>query len=500
LLVFQKVPKTKNMNLIDQIVSSISPAAGVERARLRAIEKNITSATRAYEGATKSRRGDGWNVVSTSENANSDIQKSLRTLRDRSINGYKNNASVFKAIRTIQNGVIGTGIMPTPVAGDVPLTKRDIELLKKEWKSWGEKTNCDFDGFFNNYGLQSLAMRNIAMQGEIFIMKRRDASARNPIKMQVLSPHMVDHTKNSYLLAEAEGNYIVQGVEFNMKGQRVAYWVFNHNPNNEFTMKLAPTRVLAKDMIHVFYKEFPEQVRGIPFGTSTMLSMRDLADYKDAQLMLQKVSACHVVFTTKQESDESFGKTESGDVIDRMEPGMIERLAPGETVTFNNPPTPGSYSEYVSKNQQENAAGFGITYEQFTGDLSKVNFSSGRMGFMEAQRQIEDWQYNMFIPQFCEKIWEWFIEGLNLKMIFTKTADAEWTPQGREMIDPVKEMNGLILELKAGLVSWTEACKRRGYNPDTLFNQIKLDKDLFEKAGVNVEWIIQNVVTPEKIN
>ena len=66
--------------------------------------------------------------------------------------------------------------------------------------------------------------------------------------------------------------------------------------------------------------------------------------------------------------------------------------------------------------------------------------------------------------------------------------------------DLVKEMNGLILELKSGLISWTEACKRRGYNPDTLFNQIKLDKDLFEKAGVNVEWIIQNVDPPEKIN
>ena len=67
-------------------------------------------------------------------------------------------------------------------------------------------------------------------------------------------------------------------------------------------MKLAPKFVSSDDMIHVFYKEFPEQVRGVPFGTSTMLSMRDLADYKDAQLMLQKVSACHVAFTTKQEN------------------------------------------------------------------------------------------------------------------------------------------------------------------------------------------------------
>lgn len=485
------------MNLLDKIVSAVSPSLGAERAKFRAIEKTINSGIRSYEGATKGRRGDGWSSAGSSENANSDIQKSSKTLRERSVHGYKNNASVFKAIRTIQNNVIGTGIMPTPVDYDVKLTDREIKRIKDEWKAWAESTECDFDGFSNMYGLQSLIMRNVAMQGEVFVLKRRDSSTRHPIKLQVLSPHMVDSGKNSYMLSERKGNYVIQGVEFNDQGKRVGYWVFDHNPNNEYTMKLAPKFVSADDMLHVFYKEFPEQVRGVPFGTSSMLSMRDLADYKDAQLMLQKVAACHVAFTTKQENPDSF-ETVDGQSIDRMEPGIIERLAPGETVTFNNPPTPSSFSEYVSKNQQENAAGYGITYEQLTGDMGNVNFSSGRMGWIEAQRQIEDWQYNMFIPQFCDKIWSWFIEGLKIKMIISKNVAAEWTPQGREMIDPVKEMNGLILELKSGLVSWTEACKRRGYNPDTLLEQMKTDKKMFEDAGINVEWIIQEVETETK--
>jgi len=481
------------MNAVDKIISIFDPKKGAERAKYRAIEKTINSSVRAYDGATKSRRGDGWAPYNTTENANNDIQKSLKILRERSIHGYKNDPSVFKAIRTIQNNVIGTGIMPTPVKSDANLSKNEIQRIKDEWKAWAEYKDCDFDEFFTLYGLQSLCMRNIAMQGEVFILKRRDANSRHPIKLQVLAPHMVDHTKNSYMISERAGNYVVQGVEFNSQGKRVGYWVFDHNPNNEYTMKLAPKFVSSDDMIHVFYKEFPEQVRGVPFGTSAMLSMRDLSDYEDAQLMLQKVAACHVAFTTKQEAGDGLGnlETDTHQEIDRMEPGIIERLAPGETVTFNNPPTPSSFSEYVSKNQQKNAAGYGITYEQLTGDMGNVNFSSGRMGWIEAQRQIEDWQYNMFIPQFCDKIWSWFIEGLKIKMIISKNAGAEWTPQGREMIDPVKEMNGLILELKSGLVSWTEACKRRGYNPDTLLEQMKADKTMFEEAGINVEWIIQ---------
>ncbi len=481
------------MNTIDKLVSFISPKAGLERAKFRAQEKIIASAKRSYDGAARGRRGDGWTSVGAN-NQNQDIQRSLTALRERSIDGYKNNSTVFKAIRTIQNNVIGTGIMPTPVAapGDRKLSKTEIDKVKSAWE-WFVK-NCDFDGFFQFYGLQSMSMRNIAMQGEIFVVRQRDASGIVPFKLQVLSPVMCDHTKSGILLSkDRPDNYVVQGVEFDSRGRKVGYWMHEYNPNNEYVMKVAPKFVSVNDVIQVFYKEYPEQVRGIPFGTAAMLNMRDLSDYEDAQLMLQKVAACHVAFTTQPKDDDGIGGDgDRDDTVDHLEPGLIQHMAPGEEVTFNKPPTPSNYSEYVSKNQQKNAAGFGITYEQITGDMSNVNFSSGRMGWIEAQRQIEDWQYNMVIPQLCEKIWTWFIEGLIAKGTINRPISADWTPQGREMIDPVKEMNGLILELKSGLISWTEACKRRGYNPDVLFEQIKTDKKMFKDAGIDVEWILEN--------
>lgn len=476
------------MNLVDKTISLFSPKLGAERAKHRAVEKILNTGKRSYDGATKSRRGDGWTKGGTL-NQNTDIQKSLTILRERSIDAYKNNPNVFRAIRTIKNNVVGTGIMPTPIGIDKKLTKSQIEKVKKEWELFIE--DCDFDGMFGFYGLQGLSMQTIAMQGEIFVFKQREASARATFKLQILAPHMVDHTKNSYMITKAEGSYIVQGVQFSAKGKKEGYWVYDYNPNNEFVMKLAPVFVPISDIFQVFYKEFPEQVRGIPFGTSALLNMRDLSDYEDAQLMLQKVAACHVAFTTQTINDSGVLNSDSVLEIDHLEPGLIQQLAPGETVTFNNPPVPSSYSEYVSKNQQKNAAGFGITYEQFTGDLGNVNFSSGRMGWIEAQKQIEDWQYNLFIPQFCKPVWKWFIEGLKIKGIINFDCKADWTPQGREMIDPVKEMNGLILELKSGLISWTEACKRRGYNPDLLMEQMKVDKEMFKTAGIDVEWIIQ---------
>lgn len=478
------------MNLLDNLIAYVSPKAGVERARYRSVQKATKERQRAYDAATKGRRGDGWNARN-SGNINSDIQKDGKTLRDRSIHGYKNDSSSFSAHRKIQNNTIGTGIMPTPVnkIGEKKLTDKEIEIIKDEWKAFAETTECDFNRMMYMGGIQSLAMRTMSVQGEAFLYKRRDASARIPIRLQVLSPHMVDSNKTTYNLSGKPGHFINQGVEFDSQGRKTGYWVFESDPRNEYQMRLEPVFVPISDMIQMYYVDFAEQVRGVPFGVPAMLNMRDLSDYEDAQLLLQKVSACHVGVTTRPEPLENDNTVYEN--YDHLEPGAMQYLAPGETIEFNNPPTPGNYADYVSKNQQKNAAGFGITYEQLTGDMSNVNFSSGRMGWIEAQRQIEDWQYNVVIPQMCDKIWDWFIEGLNARNIMNKKAGVEWTPPGREMIDPVKEMNGLILELKSGLVSWTEACKRRGYNPDTLMAQIKKDKDLFTKMGIDVDWIIK---------
>lgn len=479
-------------NIIDFIVGYINPKAGIERERAR----NTYNKTRGYDAATKGRRGDGW-APGGSGSQNTDIQRSVKTLRERSINDYKNNSNTFKAVRVIGNGVVGTGIMPTPVPkpGDKPLSKLEIKKIKQAWELFIE--SCDWDETYNFYGLQGLAMRNTAMQGEVFIVRQRDASnSPVPFKIQILEPHMVDIQKSS-LVNVRKDHYVTQGVEFDGRGRKVGYWAYEFDPKNEYKIRVAPKFVPKDDMIQIFYKEFPSQVRGVPWGTPAALNQRDLSDYEDATLMSAKVAACHVMVTTEPLPEDGIGSDDERDNSDYMEPGMIKHLAPGEEVTFNTPPTPQNYKEFVTKNQQKNAAGWGITYEQFTGDMSEVNFSSGRMGWIEGHRQVEDWQYNFFIQQFCKPIWKWFIEGLMINGIINREVWADWTPQGREMLDPVKEMNGLILELKSGLISWTEACKRRGYNPDVLFEQIKTDKEMFEAAGVDVEWIINNAPEPE---
>jgi len=250
------------MNTLDQVISFFSPKTGLERAKVRAQEKLIRESKRSYDGATRGRRADGWTSAG-SNNQNIDIQRSLTALRERMIDGYKNNSTIFRAIRTIQNGVVGTGIMPTPVAisCEKKLTDNELKKIKSAWE-WFVK-NCDYDGFFSFYGLQGLGMRTTAMQGEIFVVRQRDVTGTVPFKLQIMAPYMVDHNKSGYLLSARQDHYVVQGVEFDARGRRVGYWMHEYNPNNEFVIKLAPKFVPIDDVLQVFYKEFPEQVRAL---------------------------------------------------------------------------------------------------------------------------------------------------------------------------------------------------------------------------------------------
>ncbi|GAA0439656.1 MULTISPECIES: phage portal protein [Sphingomonas] len=81
-----------------------------------------------------------------------------------------------------------------------------------------------------------------------------------------------------------------------------------------------------------------------------------------------------------------------------------------------------------------------MPYEALTGDLSNVNFSSGRMGWLEYQRSLAAWQWTMFIPQFCGAVVAWLIDAFAMIGEDVEGVTVRWTPPGREMINPAEEV------------------------------------------------------------
>jgi capsid protein len=67
---------------------------------------------------------------------------------------------------------------------------------------------------------------------------------------------------------------------------------------------------------------------------------------------------------------------------------------PCEDIKFSDPAdVGGSHSEFLRTQFRVVAATIGITYEQLTGDLTGVNYSSNRAGMLEFRRRCEsEWK------------------------------------------------------------------------------------------------------------
>lgn len=472
-------------NLVDKLISFISPSAGLRRLENRAKSEILLDNIRSYEGASRTRRGANWNSHGEGADPNFSISMSLPTLRERSRALYKNNGYARKAIETIALSVVGTGIQPSPLVR----SKSQSRIIKDAWREFAGSKACDFYGRVNIYALQMQAMKAVAMSGECLVLRKRDRNSPALFTLQVLDGDMLDINRNYQdVRGTVADNYTVQGVEFDRDGRRVAYWIYERPPSNTSATWSESKRIPAEDVLHIFVEDRPGQARGVPFLTPVMLAIRDAGDYEDAQLMRQKVAACFSVFITQAPTVLGTSQDSAISELSRVEPGIIERLPPGEEVKFASPPGAEGYPDYMRKVLQGIAAGSGISYESMTGDLTGVNFSSGRMGWIEAHKQTENLQYNMFIPLFCDGVWKWFMEGLMSLGRISKPAPAEWTPPRRYMIDPAKEIKGIQAGISSGLMSWSEAIRGQGYDPDTVLQEIKEDKDKISSAGVSFDW------------
>lgn len=460
------------MNRLDRLIAWFDPAKGVSRARSR----TALEVVRSYEGASRGRRLANWAPPST--NANSETTFQLQALRDRSRDLVRNNAWASRSIQVIANNVVGTGILPQASARNKAASRR----LQALWEQWGDTLECDADGRNNFYGLEALVMRTVAESGECLIRRRwrkDDDGLSVPMQLQILEPDYLDVFKDG----QTATGYIIQGIEFDKIGRRVGYWLYPQHPGGRqgYGLAMPSARVDATDILHVYRADRPGQVRGVPWCAPAIVKLRDLADYEDALLLRQKLSACFTAFVTEPEGVT--GGTAS--IAESLEPGAIEILPPGKSIEFASPPAPSGTGEYTVDVQRAIAAAFGITFESMTGNMQRVNFSSGRMGWIEMHRNVEAWQWHMLVPQMCSGVWGWFCDAAETKG-YTRTA-ATWTPPRREMIDPSKEIRATIDAIRAGLMSLSEGLRKLGYDPETVLNEKASDQKLLDSLGLTLD-------------
>jgi len=431
----------------------------------------IKKKERKYEGASLGRRLSKWNSPGT--DADASLRGNLSHLRNRSRDLVRNNPVAAGALDSLVDEIVGEGIVGTIKHPD----KKTQDRLNKQWRSWAESKQADFNGLQTFYGLQRLVVRS-ALEGGETIVKSLTKKSGFPLELQVLEG---DHLSLFESKENSDGSRVYQGIEYNKKGKRIAYHLLDEHPGAStiFTNN-KQTRYSVDDIAHIFRVDRNGQSRGIPFLSPVLVRIKDLDDYNDAQVVRQKIAASWAAFITDYEAGD-LDDTDEIELIEKIEPGMIEILPPGKDIKFGNPPSVEGYGEFNSVHLHHIAKALGISYELLTGDFSKTNYSSGRMGHLKTQKTIRTYRKHVLKPMFLDFVKAKFFQILFLQGENIKEATMQWTAPRTEMIDPTKEIPAARDSVRAGLSTLSSEIRKGGLDPDEVMKEWKEDADRLDK-------------------
>lgn len=461
--------------------------------------------TRAqYDGATEGKRAAGWRR--SIRDANGELTpRAQQLLRGITRDLVRNNQYAARGVASIAGNIVGTGIT-FQVYRDGQIDERLNKIARRHF----DKKNCDAAGRHDLYGLQLQAARAIVESGGAVIRRRWRSKADRlplPFQLQVLEADYIDPSKTGPLPTTSGliGGYSIYGIQFSPIGKREGYWLYNAHPGGVVTARTGSTFVPARDVAHIFRADRPEQEHGATWFAPVILRMRDFADFEDAELTRQKLASAFVGVVTGDDVEGRIPGIESDDglpgaeismdrePLDYIEPGTFQYARDGEEVEFSSPPQAGGYGEYSKVSLRAIAVGLGLPYEELTGDLSNVSFVSGRLGKLTFKRDVAIWQWLMFIPQFCEAVEQWFIDGLEMIGEDAAGVEMRWTPAPTEMLDPASEVPAIRDAIRSGQKTISSAARERGEDPDTFLAEWAADAGKLDALGLIFDSDPRNV-------
>lgn len=447
-------------NLIDKTIGYFSPERGLKRQMAR------SKLQRAYDGASTGLHTKGWQRVG-STSGNTEVAQAYQHLVNRSHDLIRNNAYALRAQELCVLGWIGEGLK-----GSIKGSKALVSRRERDWEAWTQdKREIDFLGQKNFAALQVDVCRAFFSGGECLIRKVPVTDNTTiPIRLQVLEGIHLDISKTG---PGSNGNQVVQGVEYGSDGRVIAYWLFEQHPNEFSTSRnilLQSQRIDADEIIYVGEPLRPNQCRGLPKLTSVLLNMKDYGDLQKNKLTQQQIATCFAAFVSGTDTEDDNKKM--SDIVEILEPGIIEHLGNNRQIEFAQPPNADNSTDFDKSILREISVGTGVTYEDLTNDLSNVSFISGRLGRVVFYHLAGLTRNTVLIPMFFDEVYRWFEEASQIAGRGMGKTRTVWTPPPQDSIDPSKQTDWLIKQLEARLISRDEVIRQLGRDPGVVSQEI----------------------------
>jgi lambda family phage portal protein len=371
--------------------------------------------------------------------------------------------------------------------------------IKNLMKKFGRSDNFETRKRLSRLAFDILVIWKLIFDGEVIIRKIRGFANDFNFAWQMIDPDYLDHNLNRI---EPSGNITKMGVELDKDYKfPVAYWFLTRRPNDYFYNYATISqeryyRVPAEEIIHIYAQnDDSEQTRGWPWIFAGMLNLYRAEKFQEAALVNAQIGASKGFFYTKQYPEGWEGDPQDldddGSMIDRVSPGMATELPYGVDAKVIDTRYPDSeLTPFLEAMALGMGLTFGTSYATTTGDLSKANFVSSKLG-IEAENAlfhstqellIEKWK----IPGFDEELYRAILAGqVNLPIgKFEKFNQPIFTGHRRRGIQPLEEAKANETNINNRLTSISAIIEEQGLDRDEVFDQIQKDEEELKKRKI----------------
>ena len=469
------------MNLIDRAINAISPEKALKREVARKKLSLVNSGYGNYGANATKKAVIGWTHGGGSHRE--DIEEHISTLRQRSRDLYCGGSTLATgAIKRLRTNAVGTGLHLKSTINEEILgisseeARKLEETIEREFAHWANSTNCDIERIDNFYQLQQLALLNALLSGDSFALMtttKRTGSIYD-LRIELVEADRVSTPDN-----ETINPLYCEGVEKNANGEVVAYHISkfhplsfqDREPREWVRVKAFGEKTGRRNVIHVMNRERIGQVRGVPFLSPVIETIKQLGRYTEAEVLAAVINGLFTVFIEKESAsdDVPFGEAVPEDMqVDSEDEGSIE-LAPGAVIDLGegekanmvNPGRPNpNFDPFVMAVIKQIGAALEIPYELLIMAFSN-NYSASRAAILEFFKVIKMYRA-WFVTDFCQPIYEeWLCEAVakgrinapgffNDPIIKDAYCSAEWNGPSAGQLDPKKEVEAAELRVQGG--------------------------------------------------
>lgn len=471
---------------------------------------------------------------------------------DQQINPIKDQADA-RGLDSVQNDGYGIGVVHTHRDSIVGAQYRlnaqpDFEVLKRFNPAfdevWAEEFQIVVEGRFNLIadspecwldasrmntltGMVRLAVGGFVYTGEVLGTAEWLRSTARPCRtaIQMVSPSRLCNPDG-----RADDRFLRKGVLRDNYGAPQGYWFRSAHQSEWYDQRAWSWKFVPaakpwgrRQVIHIIEQHQPDQTRGIADMVSVLKQMRMTKRFQEVTLQNAVVNATYaaaieselpreVVFGSMGAGQAGFGSM-LGDYMGALTDyiGASDNIAidgvkmphlfPGTKLHMMPLGTPGGVgTDFEVSLLRHIAAALGLSYEEFSRDFTKTNYSSARASMGNTWKFMQG-RKKMVADRFATSIYMLVLEedinagrlplpaGVDSSIFYDPVlreavSACSWIGASRGQIDELKETQSAMMRIKGGLSTYEAECARLGEDFRRVFRQRAREERMLKELGL----------------